>query len=196
MRWFLLVYILVFLGAAFLYRSYMLWKHTGINPYMLGNTDSVHDYIGQLFRFTIVAQVVIVLLYAFWSDAYVYLIQIPWLESYLLVATGIVLLMASLIWVVIAQMHMGNAWRIGIDTTRKTQLVEHGVFCRSRNPIFLGMRGMSFGLFLIIPNAMTLVTFLLAETLIHIQVRLEEEHLSKLHGEQYTQYQQRTPRWL
>lgn len=91
---------------------------------------------------------------------------------------------------------MGASWRIGIDTTNKAQLVETGVFGISRNPIFLGIMVTLAGLFLVIPNAITLLIFVLGVILINIQVRLEEEYLKTTHGDEYITYTQRVRRWL
>ena len=63
-----------------------------------------------------------------------------------------------------------------------------GVFGLSRNPIFLGMMLTLAGLFLVIPNALTLLTFVTGVVLIQIQVRLEEEILARTHGGEYTEY--------
>jgi protein-S-isoprenylcysteine O-methyltransferase Ste14 len=73
---------------------------------------------------------------------------------------------------------MGKSWRIGIDEERPATLVRQGVFGLSRNPIFLGMMVTLLGLFLSIPNAVTLLVLALGVVLIQIQVRLEEEFLS------------------
>ncbi len=53
-----------------------------------------------------------------------------------------------------------------------------------------------FGLFLVIPNALTLLTLVLGVVLIQIQVRLEEEFLAKSHGAEYTEYRRRIRRWF
>ena len=55
-----------------------------------------------------------------------------------------------------------------------------GVFGWSRNPIFVGMKITLLGLFLIIPNALILLAFVLGVVLIQIQVRLEEDFLVKI----------------
>ena len=39
----------------------------------------------------------------------------------------------------VSQYQMGKSWRIGVDETEKTELVTHGMFCFSRNPIYFGM---------------------------------------------------------
>ena len=71
-----------------------------------------------------------------------------------------------------------------------------GVFRFSRNPIFLGMMLTLLGLFLVIPNALTLLTLVMGVVLIQIQVRLEEEFLARTHGEAYIEYKQHVRRWL
>ncbi|MCL4262614.1 MAG: hypothetical protein KJ069_05345 [Anaerolineae bacterium] len=71
-----------------------------------------------------------------------------------------------------------------------------GVYGRSRNPIFLGMRGNLLGLLLVMPNAVTLTVWLLGDVLIQIQVYLEEAHLRQQHGRAYEHYCRQVPRWL
>jgi protein-S-isoprenylcysteine O-methyltransferase Ste14 len=75
-------------------------------------------------------------------------------------------------------------------------LVQHGLFARSRNPIFLSMRMALLGLVLVAPSAATLVLLVAGELLMQVQVRLEEQHLTGLHGERYAAYCHRVRRWL
>jgi protein-S-isoprenylcysteine O-methyltransferase Ste14 len=91
---------------------------------------------------------------------------------------------------------MGESWRIGIDTEHQTPLVQKGVFRISRNPIFLGLMVTLFGLFLTLPNALTLLAFFLGVVLIGVQVRLEEEYLVQMHAQAYQEYRKRVRRWL
>ena len=196
LRYFLLLYIVIFFVAAFFWRSYRVWRHTGVNPYKLGGSDSAHDFIGRLFRWTNLAVLAVIVVYTFSDTLYQSLAPIPWLMHPTLVITGLVFLVAALFWVLIAQAQMGDSWRIGIDTEVKTTLVQHGVFALSRNPIFLGMQFMLLGLLLVLPNAVTLTTCVLGVALIQIQVRLEEAHLTQRHGEEYRAYQRRVRRWL
>lgn len=95
-----------------------------------------------------------------------------------------------------AQAEMGESWRIGLDQEHRTPLVRAGVFRLSRNPIFLGMMLTLLGLFLVIPNALTLLAFVMGVVLIQIQVRLEEEFLTKTHGVEYEQYKRQVRRWI
>ena len=190
------IYFALFFGLALFWRSYVAWKRTGVNPYALGNNDTVHDYVGKLFRFTLIATALIVLAFSLSESLYNLLMPIPWLDSSLLVGIGLALLAAALIWVLVAQIQMGDSWRIGIDDKTSSPLVQHGLFGVSRNPIFLGMLVMLVGLLFTIPTAATLIVTLLGFMLIHIQVRLEEPFLLDKYGEAYRVYQKHVRRWL
>jgi protein-S-isoprenylcysteine O-methyltransferase Ste14 len=196
MRIFLIFYFTLFFGLAFVLPAHRLWNSTGVNPYKLGSSDSAHDYIGKNFRLALLACLLVVTLFAFSPNTYQFLLPIPYLTNNALAILGQVLLLIALAWVLIAQNHMQKSWRIGIDEDVKTELVKNGLFKISRNPIFLGMRIMVLGLFLILPNAVTLVILIAGELLIQTQVRLEEEFLTRTHGQSYLIYQKQVRRWI
>ncbi len=196
LKYLLPAYLLVFFCAALLWRTYAVWRKTGKNAYALRKAEGVHGVIAFGFRLTAAGAAAAVLVYSGSGDGYRHLAPIAWLERPALVAIGLGLLAVALVWVVVAQSQMGTSWRIGIDDENRTELVTGGVFRWSRNPIFLGMRAVLLGLFLVLPNALTLTVWVLGDFLIRIQVRLEEEHLAGLHGADYESYRQRTRRWL
>ena len=196
MNFFLLAYLLMFFGLALILPSYRVWKTTGVNPYKFGRSESTHDYVGRLFRITLFAVVLVVVVFTFLPELYTYLVPIAYLGNATLNIIGQILLIVAVIWVLIAQVHMQKSWRIGIDEDVKTELIQTGLFKLSRNPIFLGMRVMLLGLFLILPSAATLVTLLCSDLLVQIQVRLEEEFLTRTHGETYRAYQKQVRRWI
>lgn len=196
LRLFLPVYFLAFVGLAFFWRSYRVWRSTGLNPIKLGHGDSAHDYIGLWFGVLVIAGGAMVGLFAFDPPGYAYLLPVFWLASPALTWAGVVLLAAGLVWIVVAQADMGRSWRIGVDFETRTDLVHHGLFAVSRNPIYLGMRVILLGQFLALPNALSFALLLLGEVLVQIQARLEEEHMLKLHGRSYRAYRARTRRWI
>ena len=193
---FLPLYLVAYFFAAFFWRSFVVWKRTGVNPLVFKGSDNAHDYIGRVFKLLFAAVVAAVAAYSLSERLYEYLTPVTWLEHDWLRAAGIVLLLTSLAWTVVAQAQMGESWRIGIDEEHRTPLVRKGVFGGSRNPIFLGMVLTVLGLFLVIPNAVTLLVLGLGVVLIQIQVRLEEEFLSKTHGRAYEEYRRDVRRWL
>tara|TARA_R110002051_G_scaffold18367_3_gene53108 strand:- start:272 stop:547 length:276 start_codon:yes stop_codon:yes gene_type:complete len=91
---------------------------------------------------------------------------------------------------------MSTSWRIGIDEDNKTKLVTNGMFSISRNPIFLGIMIANIGLFLIIPNAFTLLIISLSTISVNTQIRLEEEFLKQEFENDYFKYAKKVKRWL
>lgn len=196
LRYFLPAYLFVYVLAAFVWRSFLVWKRTRINPVVFKGTDSAHDYVGRVFKLLFVFIVVVVLIYSFWPRGYRVFMSVEWLEHPLVRWIGVTLLILSLVWTVLAQAQMGHSWRIGIDEEHRTSLAVKGVFGLSRNPIFLGIILTLIGFFLTIPNAATLLVLVLGFALIQIQVRLEEEFLRRVHGSDYEEYSRRVRRWL
>lgn len=196
MNIFLLIYFLLFFGLAMILPTYRIWKSTGANPYKLGSSDSAHDYIGKNFQIVMVVSFAVVTIVAFFPNTYSFLLPMTLPAGNVLIFIGVILLLFALVWVLIAQNHMQKSWRIGIDEDIKTDLVQTGLFKISRNPIFLGMRTMLLGLFFIIPNVATLIILITGELLIQIQVRLEEEFLTRTHGESYLVYRKQVRRWI
>jgi len=196
MKSILLIYTILFYGIAFFWRSYQTWRVTGVNPYRLQDQDSVHGLAGRIYRLISVTSVVVVVIFTFWDTLYAYLVPIPWLEVSWLRILGLVMLFVSLIWILFAQVNMGSAWRMGIDDENSSELIRRGLFRLSRNPIFLGLRLNLLGLFLVLPNAVTLVIWLLGDVMIQVQVFLEEDYLRQAHSEIYQQYTKQVRRWL
>lgn len=196
LRIFLPLFFLVFIAATFVWRPLMVWRATGVNPFVATRGDNAHDFVVRLFRIVVGLALGAVLVYALAPQFYAYLAPITWLENSLLVIIGLILLVAALVWTVIAQIQMGNSLRIGIDEENKTALVQTGIFGISRNPIFLGLVVALVGLFLVTPNALTLLVVALSAALIGVQVRLEEEFLTRVHGDAYREYTRRVRRWI
>jgi protein-S-isoprenylcysteine O-methyltransferase Ste14 len=196
LRYFLPLFFLAYIAAAFFWRSFIVRKKTGINPVVFKGSDSPHDYIGRIFKLLFALIAIVILIYSFSPRAYPYFMPIDWLERLWIKSIGVALLLLSLVWTVVAQAQMAESWRIGIDQEHKTPLVKTGVFGFSRNPIFLGVMITLFGLFFVIPNALTLLILVTGIVVIGVQVRLEEEFLTMTHGEEYIEYRRAVRRWL
>ncbi len=186
---------LIFL-LVFVVRSLLLLKRTGINPWALNNSNDAKGFIATIFKIIAIIAFLSVSIYVFGEKWYEYLMPIWYLENQYLQITGWTMMHLSLIWIFIAQMQMKDSWRIGIDEKNNTELVTHGLFQFSRNPIFLGVILSNLGLFLIIPNLGTLLVLVLSYFSIQIQIRLEEEFLLKQFGEDYKNYSLKVRRWI
>jgi protein-S-isoprenylcysteine O-methyltransferase Ste14 len=192
----LFIYFLIYFFLVFVLRSFLLWKNTGVNPLTFNKGDDAHGYNGKVFGIISIIELIVVSIYAFIPSLHKYLLPFWYLENESLHYVGWGLLILSLIMVWLAQSNMRESWRIGIDEENKTELITSGFFAFSRNPIFLGIMIANVGLFLVLPNAFTLLIIALSTTSINTQIRLEEEFLTEEHGEQYTSYRSKVNRWL
>jgi len=190
------IYFIVYFGLAFVLKSVIVARRIGKNPLVLPKDDSAYGLIGLYFKLTLFAMFLYVLAYAYFPTWYTYFLPIIVLDQLTVKYIGIGLLTGALAWTMIAQGQMKNSWRIGIDTETKTELITTGLFGLSRNPIFFGMILSLLGLFLTTPNALTGLFLVLGYALIQIQIRLEEEFLTKEHGQKYEAYKQKVRRLL
>jgi protein-S-isoprenylcysteine O-methyltransferase Ste14 len=190
------IYFIVYFGIAFILKSVIVARRIGKNPLVLPKDDSAFGLIGLYFKLTLIAMFFYVLAFAFFPSWHDNFLIITSLDSLNIKYFGLGLLAISLIWTIIAQGHMKNSWRIGIDTKTKTELVTTGLFKVSRNPIFFGMIISLVGLFLTTPNALTGLFMILGYILIQIQIRHEEEFLIKEHGQNYESYKQKVRRLI
>ena len=189
----LLVFCLFFV-LAMIVPSLRVWRSTGINPLVLAREDSAEGFVAGIFKFSLVVLAGYFLLGSLGFTAGIGEFQWPWRDVVARIGWG--LIAASLGWVLFAQVNMGRSWRIGIDHARATDLVSGGLFRFSRNPIFLGMVTWLVGLLLVQPDAVTLAALVAGFISISVQIRLEEEHLSVLHGDAYAQYCGKVRRWI
>jgi len=193
---FLPIATLLYILLVFVLRSVIVWKQTGVNPFVFGSTDKAHDYIGRVYKLMVLLTWVSIGIFSFYPPWYQYLMPVEYLDFEYLRTAGLILLVVSFLWTSIAQYQMSKSWRIGIDYEEKTDLISHGLFRYSRNPIFLGVLVSYLGTFLIIPNILSFSILLVTFVTIQTQVRLEEEYLEGVQGRDYLDYKSQVRRWL
>lgn len=98
--------------------------------------------------------------------------------------------------IVIAQHQMGRAWRIGIRSGDAPLFVNNGLFRFSRNPVFFGMILLGLGMAIAASDWWSWLAWLVFIAACAIQVRLEEQHLARMFGQSYQDYQAQVPRWI
>lgn len=190
------IYFIVYFGIAFVAKSLIVAKRIGKNPLVLPKDDSAYGLIGRYFKLTLIFMFVYTLIYSIAPSFYQYFLPIIQFETLTIKYIGLGLLAFAIVWTIVAQGHMKNSWRIGIDTETKTELITTGLFSISRNPIFFGMILSLIGLFLSTPNALTGIFLILGYVLIQIQIRLEEEFLTNQHQQKYIEYKQKVRRLI
>ncbi|MHB8136146.1 MAG: methyltransferase family protein [Anaerolineaceae bacterium] len=193
---YILSFLVVYFLIVFVIPSVRVKRKTGINPYVFKNTDSAHDFLGKVSAPITSLIFIVALVNLSYPVGLQYFAPFTWLEISALRITGFAIIHLALLWIVIAQIQMSNSWRVGIDHSAKTELKTNGLFSVSRNPVFLGMLVTLFGVFIIIPNAITLLTFVSSSLLFQVQVRLEEEYLKGVHSDPYSNYCQKVGRWF
>ncbi len=108
---------------------------------------------------------------------------------------GVVLMVLALALFAAALGAFGRSWRVGIDKRAPGELVTHGVFALSRNPIFLAMDLYVAGTFLLTGKLVFLIFAAVLWLGLHYQIRQEEAFLSELYPERYGDYCARTGRY-
>jgi protein-S-isoprenylcysteine O-methyltransferase Ste14 len=169
---------------ASLIRSLSVRRETGVNPLAFVEARGVQRLTGLLFA-------------ASGALVAVAAVQIAWSGS----VTGgklpgAVLVSLGTAAVIVAQVQMGAAWRVGLRAGDAPLFVQGGLFRFSRNPIFLGMILLAIGTALIAGSVWSWAAAAAFALACHIQVMLEERHLQDSFGEKYTKFRHSVPRWL
>jgi protein-S-isoprenylcysteine O-methyltransferase Ste14 len=112
-------------------------------------------------------------------------------------AMGIVLATAGIVLTFMAQLAMGEQWRIGVDPEERTDLVTDGPFRLVRNPIYSAMLPTVLGLALMVPNVVAVLALAVLAVGLELQVRrVEEPYLLRAHGAEYASYAAQVGRFV
>lgn len=193
---YILTFLVVYFLIVFVLPSVRVKRKTGINPYVFKNTDSAHDFLGKVSAPITSLIFIVALVNLFYPEGLHYFAPFTWLEISILKYAGFAFIHLALLWIIVAQVQMSSSWRVGIDHSAKTELKTNGLFSVSRNPVFLGMLITLVGVFLIFPNAITMLVFVSSTLLFQVQVRLEEEYLNSIHADAYLHYCKKVSRWI
>jgi protein-S-isoprenylcysteine O-methyltransferase Ste14 len=113
------------------------------------------------------------------------------------VVLGVLLTLGGVAATYLAQVSMGDAWRIGVREDERTRFVTDGAFAVVRNPIFSCMLFTAAGLVMLIPNALSVASFVCLLIAVELQVRfVEEPYLLRTHGQRYRDYASRVGRFV
>ncbi|MCE7008075.1 isoprenylcysteine carboxylmethyltransferase family protein [Kibdelosporangium philippinense] len=130
-------------------------------------------------------------------DLFDVLARIAVLDQLPLRIVGAVIAAAGVAGTLYAQLFMGPSWRIGVDTTERTDLVTSGPFGVVRNPIFASMLLTGLGLALAVPNFLSFGGLVMLYANVSVLVRrVEEPYLIATHGAAYLDYARRVGRFI
>jgi protein-S-isoprenylcysteine O-methyltransferase Ste14 len=112
-------------------------------------------------------------------------------------AIGIALAAGAGLAVFLAQLGMGESWRIGVNEEERTDLITGGWFSVIRNPIYSAMIIGWLGFALMVPTWLGFAAPVVVAVGLELQVRLvEEPYLLRTHGEAYRDYAARVGRFV
>ncbi|NIJ12647.1 protein-S-isoprenylcysteine O-methyltransferase Ste14 [Saccharomonospora amisosensis] len=184
----------LFLGVAFGFRSFLLWRRTGSMGFhgVGGRVGSAEWMAGVLFVLAILVGLLAPVLQV--SGV---LEPVGGLAHGVGYAAGGLLAAAGFAVTVVAQQAMGSSWRVGVDPEEATELVTGGIFALARNPIFTGMITAAVGLALLAPNVLALGGVVALIVGVQLQVRVvEEPYLRRVHGHAFAGYAGRVGRFV
>jgi protein-S-isoprenylcysteine O-methyltransferase Ste14 len=116
-------------------------------------------------------------------------------ESDVLHVAGAIVMVAGLVFLPAAQLHLGVAWRIGIDPEARLGLVTDGYYQICRNPIFMAILTVLVGSALLVPTLISLIIVVATYFWFRMQAAEEEDYLSKMYGAEYMNYASRVGRF-
>lgn len=168
--------------AATLVRGIAIRRKTGDRPWAFASAKGVQRIAGSSFAFSVAALIAAAVL-APVSDT-------GWTITAAIIATvGAAIVM-------VAQVQMGRAWRVGVREGDAPLFISHGLFRYSRNPIFVGMMlvGLSAAMVSGTWWSWSGVAVFIASCA--VQVRIEEAHLEASFGQSYREFRSSVPRWV
>lgn len=176
----------VFLLLGFGWRSWEQRRRTGSTGFrgIGGRPGSAEWFGGVGFVAALVGAVVAPTLQLTGVVSPLPFLTAPWIQL-----VGVVVAILGIAATLLAQVDMGESWRIGVDDQERTDLVRTGAFGWVRNPVFSAMLIFASGLVLITPNVVAVAAFAAMMASIEVQVRVvEEPYLLRVHGQVYRDY--------
>lgn len=171
-------------------------KLKNIDALLVHGGSDARGLLEKMFGLSVAAAGLFVFLYALYPSLSPALGLISVLDKPAIAWCGAAVASAGTLAIAVAQFSMGNSWRIGVEERERNRLVTDGIYRWSRNPIYVGMVAALAGVFLMVPDAITLALLTTACASIAVQVRIEEAFLREMHGAAFDAYCARTRRWM
>jgi protein-S-isoprenylcysteine O-methyltransferase Ste14 len=186
------VTVAAYLVAGFAWPTLRLWRRYGIWPIVFNREAApLQRVLGLLSEALFGGMLVLGILHVTVGPDALGVWRLPAVVR----LTGWLLLLSGAGLTLVAQRHMGAAWRVGIDD-RPTDLVTSGLFGYVRNPIFSALLIFVAGVVVLSPTWWSITIWIVTALGLRLQVTLEERHLLALHGDAYRAYAARAGRFI
>ena len=197
MRFIPLAGILLVVVLALGWRPWLQHRRYGATGLLIFRTRDrwqlVRDGLGAVLFLLLIAQAAAVALRPeSIAPLWAYRLSAPGMEH----AAGALLLFGGVALLVAAQLHLGPAWRIGIEEGARPGLVTGGLYRFCRNPIFLALIIIVAGYALLLPTRLSLVLLVCTYLGVRRQIAAEEAYLLRAYGDGFREYARRTGRLL
>ena len=117
-------------------------------------------------------------------------------NSNLLKVTGVLLIVAALIFLLFTLHSFNKSLRFGMDSKNLGKLIITGVFSISRNPFFVSIILLFIGIALIYGSTFFIIFAVLTIISIHFFILKEEKFLQKYYGDEYRIYSKSVRRYF
>lgn len=187
---YLIIVIITFLiGTIF---PLILIQKKGLDPH---GTHEGCSALSRLTPISITIWLLFVILYIFFDDNIKKIWSFDLLISDTFIIIGMIVTILGFIIEVVSIKALGLNYRIDIPK-EKIELVTSGIYRHMRNPIYFGLYLLLIGIFLIIPNVISLIILIANIFTFNSKARDEERFLSTRFGEIYEEYKNRVRRYL
>lgn len=191
--------IILFLGylALWYIKKKELLRATGIDADVIRRaTRPIQGYFGFLERVMKVVIVVILLGHFFLPHNLLLTTRLFGEKIIWIKVLGFTLGLIGLFISRIAQITIGNSWRVGIDVNSTPGLITTGIYRFVRNPTYTGIYLLCVGALILLPTILVSYWILAFFIMMEFQVRSEEEYLEMQYGNEYIQYTKQTKRYI
>lgn len=189
-HWLPAIYVLIFVGVGFGWRSWLQWRRFGSTGVVLFRSGRGIQHLREAAFVAVVTLLAVESIRAGLAPARTADVgPAAFALGCLLAGSGLALMLR-------AQLEMGASWRIGVDERSRPGLVVHGLYRWTRNPIYLAMFLALAGLVLLLPSWLTLLALVGTILGVRQQVREEEAYLLRTYGDEYRAYAARVARFV
>ena len=120
----------------------------------------------------------------------------PLFDSVIVQVAGLIVAIVAFILTLICWKKMGTSWRMGVDPSENTVLITTGPYSRIRHPIYALSSLLMLATVVALATPLLLLMAVFHLILLQLEARREEKYLVDTHGPAYSEYVNRTGRFL
>ena len=190
------VFLLAWIAAFWVYHFSTYGRVEGIHERSVRQKYGVEPKWAGLFGMAFFGWTVLILTYFFHYDSVNWIWRLSFLDHTPVKIAAMVILIFSLLVYVLFNLSAGRSIRAAAGTSGDPALVTTGIYRFSRHPAYLSFLAKGLGIFLIVPNLISLL--LLAYTFVVTcgHSGEEERRLLKIYGQEYERYRDQVGRFL